>query len=447
MTTLARFLQRLESRGAEKCLHGEGRWHTYGELLSRVAVWQRQLQDSPANSGSVLALQADYSLDSIAFLLAAWANRLIVALVPRGADPAPYLAASRANHAVELSSSGTPTWTEPPPPADEHPLIRELSAAGDGGIVIFTSGSTGRPKAALHSVERFLRKFDHSRRGLRTLAFLQFDHVAGLDTLLYTLAAGGALVLLPDRNPATVCALIETAGVEVLSTSPSFLRLLWASEAADNHDLSSLKIVTYGSEPMDAATLERVNEMFPGVWIRQKYGTTETGAPRTLSRSNDSLWMKIDSDTVETDIRDGILWIRSADQFLGYLNAPHPFDEAGWYCTGDRVAQQGEWIHVLGRESDLINVGGEKVSPVEVEQVILELDEVVSVAVTGAPHGLIGHIVTAVVQLRPDVDPQLAEALVRRHCRNRLPRYMVPVSVEVTTDSLSSDRQKIRRRR
>jgi acyl-coenzyme A synthetase/AMP-(fatty) acid ligase len=231
-----------------------------------------------------------------------------------------------------------------------------------------------------------------------------------------------------------------------LSTSPSFLRLLWASGATEGRDLSSLVVITYGSEPMDAATLRRVNELFPAARISQKYGTTETGAPRTVSRSNDSLWVQIGGEGVETQVRDGILWIRSEGTLLGYLNAPTPLDDDGWYCTGDLVEQDGDWLRILGREGDIINVGGKKVSPVEVEQVILELDEIVSVAVSGRAHPLIGQIVTARVVLRPDCDRAKAEALVRRHCRSRLPRHKVPVTVDVATGPLSSDRQKILRR-
>jgi len=446
MGKFARFLESLATRGHDNCLYSGGRWHTYSDLLSRVAYWRQQLATTTPEPGSVIGFQADYSTDSIALLLAAWANRLIVSLIPRGTNSDAYLADSLAAGSLTFASSSGLVWAARPQHTKHH-LLEQLQSAGDAGIVIFTSGSTGRPKAALHSVERFLCKFDRPGRALRTLAFLQLDHVAGIDTLLYTLMAGGALVLPSERDPTTICALIESARAQVLSTSPSFLRLLWASGAAEGRDLSSLAIVTYGSEPMDAATLERVNRLFPGVRISQKYGTTETGAPRTVSKSNESLWVKIHGDSVETEVRSGILWIRSPSQFLGYLNAPNPVDANGWYCTGDLVAQQGEWLRILGREGDIINVGGEKVSPVEVEQVILELDEVVSVAVSGRAHPLIGQVVTALVVLRPQIDPAQAETLVRRHCRSRLPRHMVPVTVDVTTGSLSSERQKIQRHR
>ncbi len=445
MARLARLLQTLETRGDQSCLYCDRRWHTYGELVARIAFWRQHLISLTLETGSVIGLEADYSLDSIALLLAVWAEGLIVALVPRDAEPQICLTDSCAVGSFAVRASGPPVWT-PRQVETPHPLLNQLRSARDPGIIIFTSGSTGRAKAALHSVERFLHKFDRPGRALRTLAFLQFDHVAGVDTLLYTLVAGGGLVVPSDRAPSAICALIEAANVQVLSTSPSFLRLLWASGAADGRNLSSLMVITYGSEPMDAGTLRRVNEMFPAARVSQKYGTTETGAPRTVSRSNDSVWVQICGEGVETQIRDGILWIRSEGTFLGYLNAPTALDHDGWYCTGDLVEQDGQWLRILGREGDTINVGGEKVAPVEVEQVILELDEIASVAVSGRAHPLLGQIVTARVLLRPGVDVAKVEALVRRHCRSRLPRHKVPVTVDVATGPLSSDRQKVLRR-
>ena len=115
-------------------------------------------------------------------------------------------------------------------------------------------------------------------------------------------------------------------------------------------DLSSLKIITYGSEPMDPRTLALLNERFPGCRISQKYGTTETGSPRSASRANDSLWLKLGGDGVEMKVVDGVLHLRSESTILGYLNAPSPVDAEGWYCTGDLVEVDGEWIRFRGQK-------------------------------------------------------------------------------------------------
>ena len=66
---------------------------------------------------------------------------------------------------------------------------------------------------------------------------------------------------------------------------------------------------------------------------------------------------------------------------LGYLNAPQPFDEDGWFNTQDKVEQDGEWIKILGRVTDIINVGGQKVYPAEIESALLELDEITDATV------------------------------------------------------------------
>ena len=276
-----------------------------------------------------------------------------------------------------------------------QPAAGALRNDGEGGFVIFTSGSTGAPKAALHATERFLTKFERPGKPLSTVAFLLFDHIAGIDTLFYTLAAGGCLVLAASRRPDEIAALISKHRVEVLPTSPTFLNLLCLSGAAREFDLSSLKIITYGSEPMSAATLARIGELVPGAKLIQKYGTTEFGSPRALSRGRDSLWLKLKGDETDARIVDGILWVRSPAAMVGYLNAKAPFDADGWICTGDAVEQDGEWIKILGRRSETINVGGEKVHPHEVESAILELDFVEDAVVSGEQNPLTGSVVAA----------------------------------------------------
>ena len=192
---------------------------------------------------------------------------------------------------LDFAAQGEWHWTELPGRIAAQPLLDSLRATGDAGIVLFTSGSSGRPKAALQSLHRFLGKFERPGKSFRTLAFLLFDHVAGLEyVVLHTLANGGAVVVTRDRSPAAISRLIEEAKVEVLSASPTFLRLLCLAGDGTQRDLSSLrKIITYGSEPMDPSTLRLLNDRFPNCRISQKYGTTETGSPRSVSRDNDSL--------------------------------------------------------------------------------------------------------------------------------------------------------------
>jgi long-chain acyl-CoA synthetase len=447
VSRFAHFLQQLQSYAALPCIEGDDRSCTYVELLEEIESWQSRFDELNVAQGSVVGLRAEYSLSAVAALLALIARRVIVAMIPRDRDAVHYLVDARAGALLELTADGSYHWWQRVPHPARHPLIDQLRTAGEAGLVIFTSGSTGRPKAALQSLERFLYKFCRPGRQLRTLAFLLFDHVAGLDTLFYTLVSGGTLILTRRRDPGSILQLIESHRVEVLPTSPSFLRLLCAAGDHREYDLSSLKIITYGSEPMDPCTLARLNARFPDTQMSQKYGTTETGSPRSVSRGNDSLWIKIKSDGVETKVVDGVLWIRSEGTVLGYLNEPSPVDEQGWYCTGDLVDVDGEWIKFRGRVADTINVGGEKVAPTEVEQSILELNFVRDVVVSGEPHALMGQIVAARVALATDsVDPKKAAERIRLHCRERLASYKIPVRVDISAEGFANDRQKVQRK-
>src|SRR6185369_15483612 len=123
------------------------------------------------------------------------------------------------------------------------------------------------------------------------------------------------------------------------------------------YDLSSLALITYGTEPMPASTLERVAQAFPSVKLLQTYGMTELGILRSQSRDSASLWVRVGGEGYETKVVDGRLWIRARSAMLGYLNAPTPFDAEGFLDTGDLVETDGEWVRFLGRKSDIINVG------------------------------------------------------------------------------------------
>jgi acyl-coenzyme A synthetase/AMP-(fatty) acid ligase len=447
MNRLGHFFGQLRDYAPQRCLEGDGCSFTYAQLLEEIDSWRQRLDNLAVDPGTVVGLRTDYSLAAVAAVLALFARRAIVALIPRSGDATQYLVDAHAAALLEMNIDGSFQWRRLSQ-ATDHPLLQQLRVAGEGGVIIFTSGSTGRPKAALLGVERFLYKFRRPGRRFRTLAFLLFDHVAGLDTLFYTLANGGTLIFTRSRDPMSIIELIESHRVEVLPASPSFLRLMLAAGNTHEHDLSSLKIVTYGSEPMDASTLTRLSAQFPNAQISQKYGTTETGSPRSVSRGNDSLWLKIKREDVEVKVVDGVLWMRSEGTMLGYLNAPSPLDDEGWYCTGDLVDSDGDWIRFRGREADIINVGGEKVAPVEVEQSILELDFVRDALVTGSPHPLLGQIVTARVTLTtPDHDPKEVAKRIRLHCRGRLAPYKVPVKITIEDQGFVNERHKANRGR
>ena len=287
-----------------------------------------------------------------------------------------------------------------------------------------------------------LEKFIVRRHSLRTLVFLLLDHIGGLNTLLYTLSNGGTVVRPARRDPDSVCSTIERWNVELLPTSPTFLNLLLLSGAWERHDLSSLKRITYGTEPMPESTLRRVNEILPHVDFLQTYGLSELGILRSKSRDSSSLWVKVGGDEFETKVVNGVLWIKARSAMLGYLNHPSPFDADGWFDTGDAVEVDGEWIRILGRQSDLINVGGQKVYPAEVESVLLQMPGVRDVRVFGEPSAIMGSVVAAYVDLEQDYARDEFKKSMRKFCRDRIDAYKVPVKVDYGHDPQYTERFK-----
>jgi acyl-CoA synthetase (AMP-forming)/AMP-acid ligase II len=224
------------------------------------------------------------------------------------------------------------------------------------------------------------------------------------------------------------------------------LNLLLVSEAYKRFDLSSLAVVTYGTEVMPQSTLDRFHELFPKINLLQTHGLSEIGIMRSKSKSSDSLWVKVGGEGFETRIVDGLLEIKARSAMLGYLNAPSPFTADGWFKTGDAVEVDGEYIKILGRRSEIINVGGEKVYPAEIESVLQLMEGIDDVVVFGQTHPITGQIVCARVKLGGD--ETLTEFRKRMHafCRDKLQRYKVPQKVEIVDGSIHGERfKKIRR--
>ncbi|MDX6696314.1 MAG: long-chain acyl-CoA synthetase [Blastocatellia bacterium] len=424
--------------------------YTYDWLLNQFAYWQRRIALEKLPAGAVVILEADFSPQAIALFLALAAHGCVLVPLTESVKTkrADFINIAQGEIAITIDSDDVAVIQSLQRTA-RHPLYEQLRSGGHPGLVLFSSGSTGESKAAVHDLLWLLDKFKTPRRSQRTITFLLYDHIGGVNTMLHTLSNGGCLVTVQERSPDEVLAAVEKHRVELLPTSPTFINLVLLSEAYRRHDLNSLKTLTYGTEPMPLSTLRRFNSLFPNITLQQTYGLSEVGILRSKSKSSDSLWVKLGGESFQTRVVDGILQIKAKSAMLGYLNAPSPFTSDGWFDTNDTVEVDGDYLKILGRASEIINVGGEKVYPAEVESVIQELETVADAIVFGEKNPITGNIVCA--QVLPAFEFEDARrkefiAEVKRHCRRNLQSYKVPVKVSVVNEQQHSERfKKIRR--
>ena len=311
----------------------------------------------------------------------------------------------------------------------KHEFIDKLRKLEHAGLVFFSTGTTGRPKAILHDLTLFLKRFETPRPTLRTINFLLFDHIGGINTLLHTLFNKGVVVAPESR---TVDSILETCrrfNVEVLPTTPTFLRMMLMSGAVPSKVPDCLKVVTYGTERMDQPTLDEFCKLLPNVDFRQTFGMSELGIVRVKSEARDSLFMKVGGEGVETRVVNNVLQIRSESRMLGYLNAPLPFDAEGWYDTKDVVEVKDDFYKVTGRISDVINVGGLKFMASEVERVALQFPNVSLVKATPNTNPITGQHVELSVQAT--TDGAVDKVALLDFLKDRLQPHMVPKRISI----------------
>lgn len=313
-------------------------------------------------------------------------------------------------------------------PDGSSELLSDLRSSGNAGLILFSSGTTGPPKAILHDFSVFVSRFRTPRPTWRTLNFLLFDHIGGLNTLFHTIFNRGLVISPESRSPHDVIRACKEHKVELLPTSPTFLRMLLMSDLYKQLP-NSVRLITYGTEKMDEGTLRRLCEELPNVDFRQTYGMSELGILRCKSESRDSLFMRVGGQGVQTKIIDDELLIRSQSRMLGYLNAQSPFDDSGWYRTGDTVVEKDGYIKIVGRVDDLVNIGGLKFNLSDVDDALMKHSEVLFAKSRRKSNPITGNHVESSVELVEN--SALSSNHLSEFLSQNLPRHMVPSKIKL----------------
>jgi len=444
MKAITTILDRIREQSTAIALYWSAEKISYEIFQKNISDWDAVLKIHLIGHGTVCAILGDYSPGTASLFFALMKVKAVLV-------PFTYAIENEISAYIEIACvevlfrfDASDNWTiENIPVTVKNQLLENFHKKEEPGLIVFSSGSTGKPKGILQNCEKVMNKFVEKHDGWNTILFLMMDHFGGFNTLLSTFAYGGTAVCLPDRNPDTVCQIIQDSKADLLPATPTFLNLLITSRTYMHYDLTSVKLITYGTEVMLPTTLQKVKEIFPNAKIKQTYGLSELGVLRSKSESDDSVWVKIGGKGFETKIIDGILYVRSEANMVGYMNAPSPIDEKGWMCTGDHVELKGEYMRILGRKSELINVGGQKIFPAEVESILLEAPNIMEASVVGKPHSIMGNVVVAYVALKDEEGAQELTERLRKHCLDRIPKFKIPVKFIITPiEELRSERYK-----
>ena len=331
-----------------------------------------------------------------------------------------------------------------------EPVVAARTSGDDMSFWQYSSGTTGAPKAVIHLHRRALFPAEaHGRHvagigpGDRVYSTAKLFFSYGLNnSMVIPLAAGASVVLDPERfAPDRAWRVIRAERPTVLYSVPTaYAALLAAAEAGAPADISSLRLCISAGEALPAPLAERWRRRF-GIPILDGVGSTEIGyiaisntADDVTPGSSGRVIPGYEARVVDADGADaseGTLWVRGGSTAVGYnarADATAATFREGWVVTGDRYrVVDGHYFH-LGRDDDMLRVGAQWVSPLEVESVLLSHPGVAECAVVGRADGDGLLKVCAYVVLRGGTPlSELGDLCAERLARHKRPRWIEPV--------------------
>jgi long-chain acyl-CoA synthetase len=451
-------LARCDADGAARAVESDGAGLSYAELGGRAGVVTDALRAAGIAPDEPVLVPVSNHPEDLAAFLGVWRAGGVVVPIHR-ASPASvvqdYLDAAGARIVVRMSRPlpGPAAWRES---GDLLILGRAAppsrAALAGAALVIFTSGSTGRPKGVVMSHRAFAGKLAaidsllHFGRGEATLLVLNITFSFGIWVSLLTLVAGGTLHMHEKFTAQSFCAALATGRVTRTAVVPTMMRALFAAppgELTAAGRSSGLRQILIGGESLGDALAREITSHFPRADLVDIYGLTETATcdfflfPADRARFAGCIGRP--SPRVEYRIANadgtavpageaGELQIRTPFIMNGYLDAPELTAAAfqgDWFRTGD-IARERERgvVELAGRAKELISRGGNKISPLELEQVIAAHPDVAGAMAAGAPDAILGERIHVLVVPRPGCT--LTREALRAHAASRLPKFRQP---------------------
>jgi acyl-coenzyme A synthetase/AMP-(fatty) acid ligase len=382
--------------------------------------WQELARTAAARLGDAgVGERAVFVVGSVSEALAAVAHGVTTGLdfgVIEAGRLSPEVEARFAESGVQLRSA------QDGAALGQTPLTAEVKP---GRITVLTSGTTGLLKLIPHS-SASLNTFDRVGQMPPNRWFLPYQIGS---YAWYQMVALGLFVADQELVPADFADLagsFETAIrqglVTAISSTPTFWRHAFMTLGPEMLGRAPLRAISMGGEIVDQAILDRLAALYPEARLRHIYASSEAGAAIVVTDGKagfDAAILQRKDGPVSLRIEDGRLFIRSR-----YGNSA---ETGGWIDTGDLVEERAGRIHFLGRAGNaMINVGGQKAFPPDIEAQLLRHPDVLWARVTARRAPLMGHLPVATVVLRRPMDPTEAEAMLTAHCETHLADYAIP---------------------
>lgn len=329
----------------------------------------------------------------------------------------------------------------------------EVSADGTA-VVMYTSGTTGKPKGVMLSHRNIFETAEIWSDSMQMTAedrmyiCTPLFHCAGSHVFAVpTMLKGGTVIIEEAFSPEqTLKNLVKTKATIFFGVPAMYTILLNKPELKD-YSFEQLRLFCYGAAPMPYELVKRLKDTFPNVKVQNLYGQTEN-SPAASSLLDDAALIKIGSvgkPLARTDIQlvdpngevvplgeVGEICVRGPQVMKGYLYAPEETAQAiqgGWLYSGDlgKFDEEG-YLYIVDRKKDMIIRGGENIYPIEVEEVLYQIPQVLEAAVVGVPHEVYGEVPKAFVVVKQG--EQLTEEAVLAYCQTQLAKYKLPYEVD-----------------
>lgn len=338
---------------------------------------------------------------------------------------------------------------------DESLKLEPVDLQGDDvAVVMYTSGTTGKPKGVMLTNQNILSVSEIWAEAMdivkedRLLISTPLFHCAASHVFVApVIYKGGTTIVEEGFSKTSTIDLLQRMEPTIFFGVPAMYTIILNMPNIEKLDLSTLRLFAYGAAPMPYEVLKQLKRTFPKVRVQNMYGQTENSPAATTLKDEYALDKigSVGQALPQTEVRVvgehgeslppglvGEIVVRGPQIMKGYLRNERETNMAirdGWLYSGDlgRFDEEG-FLYIVDRKKDMLIRGGENVYPIEVEEVLYQIPEVLEAAVVGVPHPVYGEVPKAFVVLKEG--KQSTEEAILNYCGEQLAKYKIPAEVE-----------------